>query len=67
MISISTLSLLAYYIYILIDTIIYVMGNTSCSSRIFWMVVRIIADPSLGLLSPYEVVPQVLILIKVVS
>jgi hypothetical protein len=34
------------------------------SSRIFWMVGRVIADTSLDLLSPCGVVPRVPILIK---
>jgi hypothetical protein len=63
MISNRTLSLLAYFTYISVDIIIYALGSTSWSSRIFCMVGRVITDTSLGLLSPYEVVPQVLILI----
>jgi hypothetical protein len=31
---------------------------------VFWMVGRVIMDPSLGLLSPCEVVPRVLILVS---
>jgi hypothetical protein len=58
MIPIRTLSLLAYYIYI-IDIIIYTLESTPWSSRIFWMVGRVIADPSLGLLSLCGVVPWV--------
>jgi hypothetical protein len=57
MIPIMTLSLLAYFTDISIDIIIYALGSTSWSSRIFWMVDRVIADPSLGLLSPRGVVP----------
>jgi hypothetical protein len=57
MIPIRTLSLLAYFTYISIDIIIYALGSTSWFSGIFWMVGRVVADPSLGLLSPYEVVP----------
>jgi hypothetical protein len=64
MIPIRTLSLLAYFTYISIDIIIYALGSTSWFSGIFWMVGRVVADPSLGLLSPYEVVPQVLILVS---
>jgi hypothetical protein len=30
---------------------------------VFWMVGRVVADPSLSLLSPYKVVPRVLILV----
>jgi hypothetical protein len=45
MIPIRTLSLLAYFIYILIDIIIYALGSTPWSSRIFWMVGKVIADP----------------------
>jgi hypothetical protein len=36
----------------------------SWSSRIFWMVGRVVMDPSLGIPSPYEVVPRVLILVS---
>jgi hypothetical protein len=64
MIPIMTLSLLTYFTYILIAVVIYVLRSTSWSSRIFWMVGRVIKDRSLGLLSPYEVVPQVLILVN---
>jgi hypothetical protein len=60
---IRTLSLLAYFTYISIDIIIYALGSMSRSSRIFWMVGRVIADPSVGLPSPCEVVPRVLVLI----
>jgi hypothetical protein len=63
MILIRTLSLLAYFTYILIDIIIYALVSTLWSSGIFWMVGRVVKDPSLGLPSPYEVVPRVLILI----
>jgi hypothetical protein len=61
---IRTLSLLAYFRYISINIIIYALGNTSWFSEIFWMVGRVIADPSLDLQSPYEVVPRVLILVS---
>jgi hypothetical protein len=64
MITIKTLSLLAYYIYILIDIIIYALGNTTWSSGIFWMVGRVVKDPSLGLLSPCGVVSLVIILVN---
>jgi hypothetical protein len=64
MIPIMTLSLLTYFTYILIAVVIYVLRSTSWSSRIFWMVGRVIKDRSLGLLSPSEVVPQVLILVN---
>jgi hypothetical protein len=64
MILIRTLSLLAYFTYISIDIIIYALESTSWSSEIFWMVGWPIADPSLGLLSPCDVIPQVLILIS---
>jgi hypothetical protein len=64
MIPIMTLSLLVYFIYIFIDIIIYALGSTSWSFRIFWMVDRVITDPSLGLMGPCEVVPQVLILLS---
>jgi hypothetical protein len=63
MISIMTLSLLVYFIYILIDIVIYVLGSTPWSSEIYWMVGRVIKDPSLGLPSPYEVVLRVLIVV----
>jgi hypothetical protein len=62
MIPIRTLSLLAYCTYIFIDIIIYALGSIRLS-RIFWMVGRVIADPSLGLLSLCRVVPRVSILI----
>jgi hypothetical protein len=52
-----TLTLLAYFTYISIDIIIYVLGSTSWSSEIFWMVGQVVADSSMGLLSPCEVVP----------
>jgi hypothetical protein len=58
MIPIMTLSLLAYFTYISIDIIIYALGSMSWSSGIFWLVGRVIADPSLGLLSPCRVVPR---------
>jgi hypothetical protein len=64
MISIKTLSLLVYYIYIFIDIIIYVLGTTSWSSEIFRMVGRVIVDHSFDLLSPCGVVPRVPILIS---
>jgi hypothetical protein len=38
MFSIRTLSLLAYYTFIFIDIVIYTLGSTPWSSRIFWMV-----------------------------
>jgi hypothetical protein len=41
-----------------------VVLSQSWSSRIFWMVGQVIKDPSLGFLSPCEVVPWVLILIS---
>jgi hypothetical protein len=52
-----TLTLLAYFTYIYIDIIIYVLGSTSWSYEIFWMVDQVVADSSMGLLSPCEVVP----------
>jgi hypothetical protein len=58
---IITLYLFIYFTYISIDIIIYVFEGTSWPSKIFWMVDRVITDPSLDLLSPYEVVPWVLI------
>jgi hypothetical protein len=67
MIPIKTLSLLAYFIYIFIDISIYAFGSMSWSSQIFWMVGRVIVDPSLGLLSPCGVVPRVPILITPIS
>jgi hypothetical protein len=64
MIPIRTLSLLAYFTYILIDIIIYAWGSTPWSSGVFRMVGRVIVDPSLGLRSPCGVVPWVPILIS---
>jgi hypothetical protein len=64
MIPIRTLSLLTYFTYIFIDIIIYTLWSTSRSFRIFWMVGRVIADPSLGLPSLCRVVPRVPILIS---
>jgi hypothetical protein len=64
MILIRTLSLLVYFTDISIDIIIYVLGSTAWFSGIFWMIGRVIADPSLGLPSPYGVVPQVPILVS---
>jgi hypothetical protein len=49
MILIRTLSLLDYFTYISIDIIIYALRSTLWSSGIFWMVDRVILDPSLGL------------------
>jgi hypothetical protein len=63
-ISIKTLYLLVYFTYILIHIIIYALGSTPWSSRIFWMVGRVIIDPSLGLPTTCEVVHRVLILIS---
>jgi hypothetical protein len=60
----KTLSLLAYFTYILIDTIIYALRSMPWSSGIFQMVVRVIVDPSLGHLSPCKAVPKVPILIS---
>jgi hypothetical protein len=64
MIPIRTLSLLAYFTYIFRDIVIYALESTSWSSGIFWMVGRVITDPSMGLPSPCEMIPQVLILIS---
>jgi hypothetical protein len=64
MISIKTLSLLTYFTHIFIDIIIYALGNTSWYFGIFWMVGRVIADLSLGLLSLCGVVPRVPILVR---
>jgi hypothetical protein len=63
MIPIRFLSLLAYFTYIFIDIIIYVLGSTPWSSGIFYMVGQVIADPSLDLPSLCGVVPRVPILI----
>jgi hypothetical protein len=63
MISIMTLSLLVYFIYISMDIIIYTFRSTSWSSEIFWMVGRVVTNPSFDLPSPCEVVPWVLILV----
>jgi hypothetical protein len=57
MIPFRTPSLLAYFRCIFIDIIFYALRSMSWSSGIFNMVGRVIADPSLGLPSPYEVVP----------
>jgi hypothetical protein len=57
-----TLSLLAYLSNIFIDIIIYALGSMPWFSKIFLMVGRVIAVPSLGLLSPCGVVPRVPIL-----
>jgi hypothetical protein len=54
--------LLAYFI----DIAIYTLGSMPWSSRIFWMVVRVRVNPSLGLSSPYWVVPQVPIIITMI-
>jgi hypothetical protein len=59
MIPIRTLSLFAYFTYIFIDIIIYTLESTPWSSGIFWMVGRVIVDPSMGLPSLCGVVPQV--------
>jgi hypothetical protein len=64
MISIMTLSLLAYFTYILIDIIIYALESMPWSYEIFWMMGRVIADPFLGLPSPCRVVPRVSILVS---
>jgi hypothetical protein len=64
MIPIKTLSLPTYFTYIFIYIIIYALESKPWSFRIFWMVGRVIADPSLGLLSPCGMVPQVPILIS---
>jgi hypothetical protein len=64
MISIRTLSLLTYFTYIVIDKIIYALGRKAWSSGIFWMVGRVVADPSLGFSSLHGVVPLVPILIS---
>jgi hypothetical protein len=45
MITIKNLSLLAYFTYIFIDIIIYILESTLWSSRIFWMVGRVVKDP----------------------
>jgi hypothetical protein len=64
MISIMTLSLTAYFTHIFIDIIIYALGSTPWSFENFWMVGRVIKDPSLSLPSPCEVVTWVLIFIS---
>jgi hypothetical protein len=64
MFPIRTISLYAYFTYIFIDIIFYALRSTSWSSGIFWMVDQVIADPSLGLSIPCEVVPLVLILVS---
>jgi hypothetical protein len=67
MIPIRTLSLLVYFTYIFIDIVIYAFGSTSWSSEIIWMAGRVIADPSLVILSPCGVVPQVPILVSMTN
>jgi hypothetical protein len=64
MIPIRILSLLAYLTYIFIDIIFYALESTSWSSGIFWMVSWVIADSFLGLSSPSEVIPVVLVLVS---
>jgi hypothetical protein len=55
MILIRTLSLFSYFTYIFINIIIYALGITPWSSRIFWMVGRVIALSHRGpLLGPSE-------------
>jgi hypothetical protein len=56
MISINALSLIAYFTYNYIDIIIFALRSTSWSYIIFCMVGRVMTDPSLGLLTPYEMV-----------
>jgi hypothetical protein len=63
-ISIMTLSLLIYFTYISMGIIIYALGSMLHSSWIFWIVGRVVANPSLGLSSPCGVVPWILILIS---
>jgi hypothetical protein len=64
MIPIWTLSPLVYFTYIFIDIAIYALGSTPSSSKIFWMMGQVVADPSLCLPCPCEVVPRVPILIS---
>jgi hypothetical protein len=64
MIPIRTLPLLAYFTYYFIDIIIYALGSTPWSSIIFWMVGRVVVNPSLRFLSLCEVVPWVPILVS---
>jgi hypothetical protein len=64
MIPIKVLSLLADFTYIFIDIVIYALGRTPWFSRIFWMVGRVIADPSWGLLKLCGVVSWVPILVS---
>jgi hypothetical protein len=63
MISIKTISTYLFYIYF-IDIIIYILKSMSWSSGIFRIVGQVIVDPSMGLSSLCEVVPQVPILIN---
>jgi hypothetical protein len=60
MITMRAISLLAYFT----DITIYALRSTLWSSRILWIVGRVIADSSLDLLSPCGVVPHVLILVS---
>jgi hypothetical protein len=64
MFPIRTLFLHVYFTYIFIDVIFYALRSMAWSSRIFWVVDRVVADPSLGLSIPCEVVPLVLILVS---
>jgi hypothetical protein len=64
MISIRTLSPLAYFTYIFIDIIIYAFESMPRSSIIFCMLGRVVSDPSMSLLSPCGVVPRVPILVN---
>jgi hypothetical protein len=60
-----TLSLL---IYIYIYRYNYLcLRNTSWCSKISWIMGRVVMDPYLGLLSPYDVVTRVLILIHILD
>jgi hypothetical protein len=59
MITVKTLCLLAYFI----DIVIYTLGSTSWSSKIFWMIDRVVSNPSLDHPSPCGV-PRVPILVK---
>jgi hypothetical protein len=63
MIPIRTLSLLVYFTYIFMDIIIYALESMPWSSGIFWMMGRVIADPSLGLSSLCGVVSRVPVLV----
>jgi hypothetical protein len=56
----SRLSLLAYFT----DIAIYSLESMLWSSKILWMMGRVVSNPSLGHPSPCKVVPRVAIVVK---